>query len=216
LEGLWTTIALVFIGWLLGVLSPAVVEVIRRQRDFPLLKQAIASDLAELRLLLALSSVTLKSAQGLLDRPLLLWQRNAIASYRGATDLTKQLEYTDKLLAFSDKDIAAVAALEASKKPSGHGLKRFNAPTIAALVPTMWQLPRGLQIELLGINQALCHLNEEVEYAQYYFKLTFEALPSGNHAIATANLMAAYRNVAEMAARLVQKIDEVAHIDRGA
>jgi hypothetical protein len=83
MNDLWIPLAFVFIGWLLGVLSPAMIEIIRRKRDLPLLKNAIRSDLSELRLILALSAVNLKAAQGLTDRRLLEWQQDVLASYRG-------------------------------------------------------------------------------------------------------------------------------------
>jgi hypothetical protein len=213
MEGLWTSIVLVIVGWLLGVLSPAMIEIIRRQRDYPLLQQALRADLAELRLVLALNAIGLKTARGLLDRKLLEWQRDVLTSHRGKSDMTKMLETTNSMLGYSDADLSALAAFEAQKKVAiGHGLKKFAAPTVSAMIPTLWQLPRGLQLELLEINQALSHLNEEVEYAQYYFRLTFENLPSANHAIAKANLTSSYMNIADMATRLVDKIDHVSHL----
>jgi len=213
MEGLWTSMVLVIVGWLLGVLSPAMIEIIRRQRDYPLLQQSLRADLAELRLLLALSAIGLKTAQGLLDRELLEWQRDVLSSHRGKSDMAKMLERTNTMLSYSDADLSALAAFEAQNKvATGHGLKKFSAPTISAMIPTLWQLPRGLQVELLEINQALSHLNEEVEYAQYYFRLTFENLASANHAIAKANLTSSYMNIAGMATRLVEKIDHVSHL----
>lgn len=189
------------------------IELIRRQRDFPLIQESIRSDLAELRITLAVSAIGLKTAQGLLDRQLLEWQRDILSSHRGKSDMSKLLGTATSMLAFSDANLAALAALETQKKGStGHGLKTFSAPTVSAMFPTLWQLPRGLQIELLEINQALSHLNGEVEYAKYYFRLTFENLPPGNHAIAKANLASSYLNIADMAIRLVGKIDKVSHL----
>ena len=213
MEGLWPSIILVVVGWLLGVLSPAMIEIIRRQRDYPLLQQSLRADLSELRLVLALSAINLKCAQGLQDRTLLEWQRNVLASYSGKSDISRMLEGVNTMLTYSDSDLTALAGLEAQKGiTTGHGLKKFSAPTVSAMIPTLWQLPRGLQIELLEINQALSHLNEEVEYAQYYFRLTFENLASANHSIAKANLTASYKNIADMAVRLVKKIERVSHL----
>src|SRR4051812_38764967 len=111
MEDPWTSIALVIVGWLLGVLSPAMIEIIRRQRDYPLLQQALRLDLAELRLVLAFNAIGLKTARGLLDRKLLEWQRDVLTSYRGKSDMTKMLETTNTMLSYSDADLNALAAL---------------------------------------------------------------------------------------------------------
>lgn len=137
------------------------VEIIRQQHDYPLVQQALRADLAEPRLVLALNVNGLKTARGLLDRKLLEWQRDVLTSYRGKSDMTSMLETTNSMLCYSDADLDALAAFEAQKKVAiGHGSKKFSAPTVSAVIPTLWQLPSGLQLELLEINQALFHLNQ--------------------------------------------------------
>jgi hypothetical protein len=197
---------------LLGVLSPALIELIRRERDGPLIRAAIKDDLGELRLTLAFTALSIRSGSGDIDRKFLEWEKSVLCSYNGKEDTSQSLDYLNKLLSESDQNIATVALAWAARRPGGLSLKKFFAPTIEANLPTIWQLGAPLQTELLDISRRLSHLNEEVEQAQFYFRLTFETLTSANRAIASANLKAAYRNVADMAARIADRIDKVGNL----
>jgi hypothetical protein len=202
---------LILFGWLLGILSPALIEIIRRHRDLPLLLSAIRTDLAELRIVLAFTAFGLRSGSGELDRKYLEWTKNVLATYNGNEEIRRSAEFVATLLAAPDQDIEGVSKAWAARRAGGHSLKKFYAHTIDASLPTIWQLSGPLQTELLDISRRLTHLNEEVEQAQYYFHLTFESTGQ-NHAIANANLKSSYRNIANMACIVVDRIDAIRNL----
>jgi hypothetical protein len=205
--------ALVLLGWLLGVLSPALIEYIRRDRDRKLICSAIRDDLSELRVVLAFTAFGIRSGSGQLDRGFLEWTKNVLITYKGEEDIQRSASFVSTLLAEPDQNIAAVAQAWAARRTGGHSLKKFYANTIDSNLPTIWQLSRELQTELLDISRRLTHLNEEVEQAQYYFRLTFECTGQ-NHSIANQNLASSYRNVADMACRVVDRIDAIRNLSR--
>ena len=70
---LFEKIALLFVGWLLGLLGPIIVESIKRKREDTLGRVAILSELKDLATTLALAAYGVHLRQGTFDRTFLEW-----------------------------------------------------------------------------------------------------------------------------------------------
>jgi hypothetical protein len=64
---------LLIFGWLLGLLSPAIVDEIRRRRETAAVRAALKSELHELRYRLGLAVYFLRMRFGEVDRDFLVW-----------------------------------------------------------------------------------------------------------------------------------------------
>ncbi len=70
---IWNTVLFLFLGWLLGLLSPIIVDAITKRHRNVEIRKAIISELGEARLAFAGSVYLLESRFGSYDRALLEW-----------------------------------------------------------------------------------------------------------------------------------------------
>lgn len=191
------------LGWLFGLLSPAIVETIRRQRDLKPMRESVSAELHEFRYTVAITASALRSHLKTGDREFNQWFKKAVDSYQGVeqNDLFRQI--TEAIAGLDD---AASQALNASGKSAGLGLnvKVLRLPALEARVPMLWMFPSRSQSELLLLLARVSHYNQEVETARYYRELTFQ-LEGINHAVARQNLAKTYEHLGGIAQRIADQ-----------
>lgn len=207
-----TSAVLIVLGWLLGVLSPAIVDGIKRQRDAILYRKAIRRDLSDLRARLAAAAYYIEMKVGRVDRSLLEWIQRILRTVPETTDLTASLTLISGQLTLKDEEIEKIYAVTRTNSQGGLSLKKYRAPLLEAHLPSFWVLEESLQTQLLDVNAGLSLFNEEVESAKFYSQLTFSDITASNHAIAVANFRSSAGNLSKMARALVDKIDAITHL----
>ena len=199
------TIALLVVGWLFGLLSPAVIEAIRYRREAERGRTAILCEIKELSSVLALATFSARKAAGSLDRPFLQWFKARISTddSEGAKSV---LGIVDSMLALPDNELSKGAASTATPDTEGTMLQRYPAPLLDARVSALWTFDTAFQRQLLEIHRNLALLDGIVELSRQYFFLTFNDLPSANHRLITGNLANSYSNYAKRAQIVIDKI----------
>lgn len=105
----WNSILLVFLGWLLGLLGPVIVDAIRRRYRNTEIRKAILSELSEARFRLAGVVYVLESRFGTYNRQLLEWLLPLLEDYRGPNANKQIAELMRKQLALNDAELATIA-----------------------------------------------------------------------------------------------------------
>src|SRR3990170_5337161 len=91
----WEKILFLFLGWLLGLLSPIVVDAIRRRREIKEVKNALLSELGDLQFRLA-NTVWLTSIRaGQYNRSFLDWFKPIIERNRYLHKLDRVIKQTE-------------------------------------------------------------------------------------------------------------------------
>jgi hypothetical protein len=206
------SVLMLLLGWALGLLSPAIVEGIRRRRDGEKTHLALKAELDELSLRAALVSHMIQMRFGVVNREHLEWLRDALRRYKGSNEAAGVLSFAEKLLSQSDEVIATVAATDKARPGRALRLKKLSAPIVDSRLPIFWQLDEGLQRQLLEIKTHLDFVNEDIDDARYYFQLSFSNLSEKNDALATQNLTACYLQISDRAKIVVNKIALVSRL----
>lgn len=204
----WEKVLFLFLGWLLGLLSPIVVDAIRRKREVKEVKKALLTELSDLQFRLA-STVWLASIRtGKFDRSFLEWYKPIIERNRYLHQVDNVLESTVLSLAGSDEHIAACAAQLAASENGGLGLKTHHAPLLDAKIGQLGAFSVDFQSLLLEIHSRLAILNEEIEQYRFYFQQTFSSgISETNHNLIVRNIEGTYTVVRQQARMICDFID---------
>jgi hypothetical protein len=197
---------ILFVGWLLGLIGPAVVDSIRRKRENDLGRKAIRSELNELATTLALAAYTLRMDQRRVDRPFLEWLKNDLERHAPAGELQEMIPRLRTLLSMSAEDLQAVNAHVGLKPSKATLLQRCSAPLLESRVSALWSFDTAFQRALLDLKHEFSLLDDLVDRSRKYFDLTFTKLEGGNYALVQENLEQASAEYRRRAERVVDKI----------
>lgn len=206
-------LALLALGWLLGMLGPVVTDAIKRRRENLQVIVALAAELRELSYQLALANYVVHMHFGTVTRDYLAWLQGVTRHYTGPSrlettqpSLAMQLELTDEQLT------GAVQRMKANEGTT-LVLRKFAVPLLDARVSSLWAFDNRVQVLLLDIRSNIALLNELVDQSRYYSGLTFGKLEAGNYELAVGNLRGSQRQYADRAKILVSKIAELQAAD---
>lgn len=198
---------LILLGAAIAVLSPALVDGVSRRRQAQRVKKVLLVELHEVRYRLVLVAGQMRYEYGVADRGFMQWEVDALMAYQGPNRIPEADQLFSQVLAYSDQELNAAMEIKRQRANSiGENMKHYRVPHLDAHLHVLSDLSQELQIALLDFKHYLDLYNAEVDTANNYFALTF-TLEGENHAIAKANLRQSYRNIADMALRLVVKAD---------
>jgi hypothetical protein len=196
-------------GWLLGILSPSVVEAIKRRKENSLVKVALAAELREVSYKLALANYSINAHFGALDRPFLHWFREVTSNYSGPNLVESSLPFVETQLGLTDVQFAEIVNIQTASKEKNLNLQKVIVPLLDARVSSVLYLDNSIQILLLDIRSNINLLNEIVDQARYYSGLTFGKLEGDNYEIVAGNLKDCQKQFALRAKRIIIKIQEL-------
>jgi len=144
---------------------------------------------------------------GIADRAFLEWEMAALKVYAGPNRIEEAERLYTMMLAFSDAELTAALAFKKQQAATvGKSMKHYTVPHLEAHLHVLGDLPKELQIALLDFKYYLDLYNAEVDSSNGYFTFTF-TLDGDNQHVASGNLRECYRNIGDMALRLVTKAD---------
>jgi hypothetical protein len=201
-------IAFLFLGWLLGLLAPVIVDAIKRRRENKLGRAAIKTELTSLRVKLTVACHTIEEHQGTMTRQSLNWVIKQLSAAPADTETSSVSAALKKLLEAPDDQLNRYFLSRKSRGGKSLTLQSYGTPLLDARVSALWSFDTGSQRALLEIRSALDIASEIVERARYFTNLTFQKLENGNHALAVENVDGCYEQYAQQARRIVELIDK--------
>lgn len=212
MEDTLTKVGLLVLGWLFGLLSPAIVESIRRARDVKPMMESIADELHEFRYTTACTASVLWTHLGKETTDSYRWFKSVVDDYKGVQEDPRLKEAMTTFASLSEEQVNALNEHRKARGSQALGVKELRVPALDARVPTLWMLPRRAQSELLQLLSDVHIYNQEMQNAEHFRKLTFQKLENGNHELATEALRRSYGHQASIAQRLA---DQAARCERG-
>lgn len=210
---IWEKVLFLFLGWLLGTLSPIITDTIRRQRKRANTRKPLFAELSELRYRLAIVVFRCESRVGRVDRIFLQWLKQILDTYGGPMAAEGINKHVDLLLAASDSDFELWCKAEQRDPEKGMSLKRYPVPFLKAHLNDVESLPDIVQPLLLEIHTQLEILDAELQTSRYYFELTFNPSITGpQRDRVEGNLLAAYQNYSNVARVIVDRINELERV----
>ena len=185
-------LALLALGWLGGVLSPALVDTIKTKRETEAVLAAVKNELNEVAYRLVLAAYNVSMHLGTTDRQYLKWVQDSMVLYHGNEPKERIAEYIGVQLSWPDDALANHVAKEAAKGIQALVVPKFSLPFADARTPSWHSVPATVRLELLAIQTDIRLLNDVVDQTLMYFNLTFTKLEGTNHATVVENLRGAY------------------------
>jgi hypothetical protein len=199
-------LAILLIGWLLGLLAPVITDQIRSRRENELGRQALLSELGELGNTLALAAFGVRADQGSLDRKFIEWLKSDMERFSISTELQGVTLSLRHFVAMTDVELVQLNAASSQKPNKATILQRYAAPLLDSRVNALWSFETTFQRKLLEIKHHMALLDDLVDRSRKYFDLTFTKLEGDNHRLVAENLKQACNEYGRRAELLVGKI----------
>lgn len=213
----WQKITLLIIGWLFGLLGPAIVDLVRTRRHISSLKAALITEMQELEIRLAESAFYLAERTGKLDRAFLRWLLAAYERYRGAYVDDEMPVLVRKLLEQQERELRSAAERRAvARAGQGVMLRKYPVPVLEATLPYLPHLPVRAQQELLELKTTLAILEQIDVDARYQYTLTFnKEVMTTMPELIRQNMEAMYSNAFMMSRKAADTAEKAARILAG-
>ena len=199
------TVLVLLLGWLLGLLSPAIVDAIRGAREATRGRKAIRLELAELSRVLVFAAFLAQKAAGRIDRSFLEWLCRHLEQDTSC-EAQSLLTAVRAGMGATDEEIAIGAEQMATPAGSVTALQHYSAPMLDSRVSALWSFDTDYQRKLLAIHKNLALLAAIVDQSREFWRLTFNELSSETYDRVSGNLRQCYANYAERAQIAVDAI----------
>lgn len=197
---------LVLVGWFLGLLGPAIVDSIRRQRENKLGRAAILAELHELGGVLAVVVHAVRTQDGNIDREHLQWLKDCVDSGERSADFSNMKTSLTTQLEWSDAEIASYAAFAKKKDGKSAVMQKYQVPLLDSRVSALWSFDTDFQRRLLEIRQLMHRLDDLVERSRKLQDMTFTNLSDANRPLVEGNIQQTATFYGQTAKRVVDKI----------
>jgi hypothetical protein len=199
-------LALLAVGWVFGLLGPAIADQIKRWRENSLGRKAIVGELRELGCLLSIAIYGVHLQHGSIDRDFVNWIKADLEDHATGDQVKSLIPMLQQMLTCSEEDFTAVARHAALKQGKGTVLQKYPALLLDARVSALWSFETSFQRSLLSIRQHINILDDLVDRTRKYHDMTFSKLEDGNYCLIVGNLEQACIIYVEHAKRTVTMI----------
>ncbi len=205
-------ITFITLGWLFGLLSPAITNEIKNRREANALKTALLTELHELQYRLVLMVFRIESKYGQLNHDFFKWAQGVLIDYKGVNSSEVLLNTIGPLLKLTGEEMKTYVeyAKQGDQLKSALSIKKYSLPLLESSFASLSQLNPILRGRLLEIKNHIGFMNEIVDDARYYFKLSFQnGISQDNYAIANANMIDSYKTYSSQARVVVSIVTKI-------
>ena len=196
------------VGWLLGLVAPLVSDRITQGRETrEELVPGVRSDLIELQFKLGFLRYNLAIRFGTYNGEFLKWLKPIVDDYNQIYPDEKVFTDIDERLKMTDVQLTARAqALQNDASRTGISLRKYDIAFIESQLDKLGRLDMETYRLILVIRSRLGYLNEMVDEARAYLRLTFESISDANHEQVVNNINDVYRVYGENALDVIELI----------
>jgi len=203
-------VLLISFGWLLGLLSPAIVDTIRKRREAKEVKVALWTELHELQYRLAQTVYLVEMRYGQPNRELVKWVQSIMKEYCGLNSPEDLLKLIESQISSTDEQFADIAQALIATPGSGVSLTKHSMTLLDSKISSLSSFNETLRNQLLEIKTRIGFINEEVENARYFSNLTFQSnIDPKNYKTVQENLIKCYKKYASQAKIIVDLIKKM-------
>lgn len=188
MSDIWEKLIVLIIGWLLGLLGPAIVDGIRRKRENKLGRKAILSELRDVGRILAIATYGVRSKEGMIDRAHLEWFKSHSEKAEPTEASTGWVERLDTFLTWTDQEIKERFAYMVQAEGKSSMLQKYPVPLLDSRVSALWSFDTEFQRSLLDIKLRMSRLDDMVERQRKLHDLTFSNLEDHNRQAVKENI----------------------------
>ena len=192
-------LGLLLLGWLLGLLSPLIVERVRNTQRRREVSAAILTELQDLKAYMAVTAHTIASHYGILDRELLTWVVSKTTDYTGVAHLEADgmAEEARETLKLTDEQLQAQnAQLKTRLGRRMLSLKKFDLQFLAAHLHDIAAHKPQVQHELFQVRTQLRMLHEHIDQVREFAMVVYRpGLEAVQYQAAIQNAVEGHRTI---------------------
>jgi hypothetical protein len=205
-----TGILLLFLGWLLGILSHRLVTYIERQARRPEIRRSVLAELDELRFKMNGVAFLVRDRNGTLDREFLSLWSPRVMRYRGLHEFRKVADLYKELESLSaEKLLALNAAALVKHRGLRLGVKKHTVPFLTSQMDALPLFGLTFQRIAMEILTKLDSLNSEVEILWKSADRSFSIEDEANHQTNEENMDRSLITMEGLATQIAPRIDEL-------
>lgn len=198
----------IIIGWLFGLLSPRIVDLISlnyRKRD---IARAVAIEARDLQYRLAIVSFLLAQKYGEITREYLSWLKPMLEQYTGKEPRKATYDLVEYLQGADDQIFSAMIQAERAEEGMGLSLKQYSASFIECHLPNFSLFSTEYQSYIHEFRNHFSILNQEIAGAIQYQQMTWDSSITGdNHQRLAQELSQRYANLQTIFHRVCDRLD---------
>jgi hypothetical protein len=203
----WNELLILFIGWVLGLLSPLITSRIQARRKANELKKSILAEIDEYRIIMAGLISRVASNVNSLDHELIDYLLSIFESSNSVKDYDGMMQNLREMRKLSPEVLHAVQ----EQNHQSHrflSLKKYDLPYLKANIGNLSGLDNEFQRRAFELLSLIMMFNEDIDLARDFHKLTFDASISVETKKEIAQeLMDQYLTIANRAHIILKKID---------
>jgi len=205
---IWRDLALLLLGWVLGIVSSPVTDAIRRRSAKQRLTRALRTELRSLQDTLAWAVVQIDKRRGVLTYSLLEALMSTLQSSGHVPGQGKAIKAIEGLLQQDEWALSGTLPSDASPPARAPmSLRVFGEPFLDTHIHRLDLYSLDTQRQLVEIHSGLQIYNQHADEATSYHQLTFAKDVAKERLDALAlNLEASYERAGERASDLVSRI----------
>lgn len=197
------------LGWLLGLLSPLIVDGIKGKYDKKELFLFVKSEFKSIQYRLVCNSYILGEKYGKFDRGFLEW---CLSYFNNYPEIVGQVTISalDKLLEMDDDEFAKNHFLQRkSEEHLGLSLKTIKTHFLDSKIHCISTFNINLQSIILSLKTEIELLNEETEWQIKQHFMTFDNISNLNLSLIKEDMKKRGVNLQNMSTSLVENIDNL-------
>ena len=194
-------------GWLLGLLSPTIINKIKDNYDRKSFFEAVKTELSELGFQLCITGFKLGQEYGQLDKHGIQEIKTQLTTYQGSENIKSILEWMDVLLNSSDEEFNILMNSNRAQPGRNLSLKTHTVSLLDSNPKGISRLPIKLQSKIYELKNKLNIYNQEVTWLREHVKLTFiPDMTSANHTNVTNDIYQRYAEFQKICESICKKV----------
>ncbi len=203
-------IIMLLLGWGIALLSFLAQEQFKNARRRTTLTTGIKLELDEIRQRLVHTVFYTATKMGTLDRKLMDWFTDHLATYQGHLKDPDMLEVLEQSKGMTDQQIKVLATVGAASRIGSLSMKKYSARYLDANLGDLSLLDDQFQNEILESRERLSILAQDVDEAMRYHWMTFDSsLSTENHQVVVQNVDRKYKAIQRWSEQLADQIKQV-------
>lgn len=169
-------VLMLILGWLLGLLSPSIINYIQDKQKAIKIKKSLLSEMEECQIIMANVAYLIESKYIAINHKLFDDLINVYENYNGINDYNDKLLRLKKLKTTPKEELETMTEIQLYENMDKFlSFKKYDLPYLRSKINDISLLGENVQSNLLQLNFKLNLFNSEVEESKFHYQLTFNS-----------------------------------------
>lgn len=169
-------VLMLILGWLLGLLSPSIINYIQDKQKAIKIKKSLLSEMEECQIIMANVAYLIESKYVAINHKLFDNLINIYENYNGINDYNDKLLRLKKLKTTPKEELETMTEIQLYENMDKFlSFKKYDLPYLRSKINDISLLDENVQSNLLQLNFKLNLFNSEVEESKFHYQLTFSS-----------------------------------------